>query len=197
MRSYNYAFVGGGSQCQSKIVLKNLNPNIFLQSAQPYGSKSQFENGANAPKFEPFDKITNANTEKGEIETKTCETGTVNEKVETENDKFNSENFVTDIKIADVKTSQIKNEKEKTNSNTVTTKTANEKFKPESREELNTNIKSNARTKNKQTAKTKTKSKTTPPTIQKFSNHIKFIDYIPTHEIITYRHLFAYGFYVE
>lgn len=30
----------------------------------------------------------------------------------------------------------------------------------------------------------------------KHSNHIKFIDYIPTHEVITYRHLFAYGFYI-
>ena len=32
---------------------------------------------------------------------------------------------------------------------------------------------------------------------KKFSNHIEFKDYIPTHEVITYRHLFAYGFYVE
>lgn len=32
---------------------------------------------------------------------------------------------------------------------------------------------------------------------KKFSNHIEFIDYIPTHEVITYRHLFAYGLYVE
>lgn len=29
-----------------------------------------------------------------------------------------------------------------------------------------------------------------------FSNHIEFVDYIPTHEVITYRHLFAYGFYI-
>ncbi|MGN1222791.1 MAG: hypothetical protein ACI4T1_01515 [Christensenellales bacterium] len=39
------------------------------------------------------------------------------------------------------------------------------------------------------------KNKTT--IVQKLSNHIEFIDYIPTHEVITYRHLFAYGFYVE
>ena len=31
---------------------------------------------------------------------------------------------------------------------------------------------------------------------QKFSNHIEFMDYIPTHEVVTYRHLFAYGFYI-
>lgn len=183
--------------CQFEPTNKNSNPRGFLQSAQPYSSKSQFENGRRAPAFEPFAKISKDNPEKGEVETEIDKTGTANEKVETENDKFNSENFVTDIKIADVKTSQIKNEKEKTNSNTVTTKTANEKFKPESREELNTNIKSNVKTKNKQTTKTKTKIKANPPTIQKYSNHIEFIDYIPTHELITYRHLFAYGFYVE
>ena len=36
---------------------------------------------------------------------------------------------------------------------------------------------------------------TTEPT-KKYSNHIEFVDYIPTHEVITYRYLFAYGFYV-
>ena len=51
-------------------------------------------------------------------------------------------------------------------------------------------------TKNKKSGRPKAKNKTTPPAIQKFSNHIKFIDYIPTHELITYRHLFAYGFYI-
>ena len=55
----------------------------------------------------------------------------------------------------------------------------------------------NVETKIKKGGRPKAKNKTTPPTIQKFSNHIKFIDYIPTHELITYRHLFAYGFYVE
>ena len=55
----------------------------------------------------------------------------------------------------------------------------------------------NVETKNKKRGRSKAKNKTSPPTIQKLSNHIKFIDYIPTHEIITYRHLFAYGFYVE
>ena len=90
--------------------------------------------GRRAPAFEPFEKITNANTEKGEFEIKIDEAVTVNEKLETQN---------------------------------------------------------------KKNGRPKAKNKTTPPTIQKFSNHIKFIDYIPTHEIITYRHLFAYGFYVE
>ena len=55
----------------------------------------------------------------------------------------------------------------------------------------------NAETKNKKRGRPKGKNKNLTLTIQKFSNHIKFIDYIPTHEIITYRHLFAYGFYVE
>lgn len=52
-------------------------------------------------------------------------------------------------------------------------------------------------TKNKKRGRPKGKNKNLTLTIQKFSNHIKFIDYIPTREIITYRHLFAYGFYVE
>lgn len=42
----------------------------------------------------------------------------------------------------------------------------------------------------------KAKGKNKTCNIQKYSNHIEFIDYIPTHEVITYRHLFAYGFYV-
>ena len=169
-------FCGEGSKCQSEIVLKNLNPNRFIQSVQPYSSKCQFENGRRASAFEPFAKNKTINLEKGEIETE------IN-KTETEN-------------IRTI-TNETENEKEKTNSNTITTKITNERLKPEGREELNANIESNARIKNKQTTKTKTKIKATPPTIQKFSNHIKFIDYIPTHEIITYRHLFAYGFYVE
>ena len=100
----------------------------------PYGSKCQFENGANAPQFEPFAKTKTINPEKGEFETEIDKTATANDKVET---------------------------------------------------------------KNKKRGRPKAKNKTTPLAIQKFSNHIKFIDYIPTHEIITYRHLFAYGFYVE
>ena len=52
-------------------------------------------------------------------------------------------------------------------------------------------------TKNKKSGRPKAKNKNLKTTIQKFSNHIEFIDYIPTHELITYRHLFAYGFYVE
>ena len=90
--------------------------------------------GANAPEFEPFDKITNANAEEGEFETEIDKTETENEKVGT---------------------------------------------------------------KNKKKGRSKAQNKKSTLTIQKFSNHIKFIDYIPTHEIITYRHLFAYGFYVE
>ena len=96
--------------------------------------KRQLFGGANASQFEPFDKITNANPKKGEVEA--------------EIDKF---------------------------------ETANE----------------NVETKNKKRGRPKAKNKTSPPTIQKLSNHIKFIDYIPTHELITYRHLFAYGFYVK
>ena len=113
---------------------KNSNSRGFLQSAQPYGSKCQFENGASAPEFEPFAKNKAINPEKAEFETEIDEAVTVNENVETQNKK---------------------------------------KVRP------------------------KTKNKATPPTIQKFPNHIKFIDFIPTHEVITYRHLFAYGFYVE
>lgn len=150
---------------------------MFLQSAQPYSSNCQFKNGRREPQFEPFAKNKAINPEKGEVETEIDKTGTANENIRT-------------------LINETENEKEKTNSSIITTKTINEELKPERREELNTNIESNAR-KNKQTAKTKAKSKATPPTIQKFSNHIKFIDYIPTHEIITYRHLFAYGFYVE
>lgn len=182
-RRVAFAEIMSGAQCQSETALKNSNPNRFLQSAQPYSSKCQFENGANAPEFEPFAKNQAINLE--------------NEKAEAEIGKFNSEDVVIDIKIVDVKTSQTKNKTEKPKFNTITTKTTNEKLKPEDREELNANIENKSKTKNKQTPKPKTKNKTTPPTIQKFSNHIKFIDYIPTHEVITYRHLFAYGFYVE
>ena len=107
---------------------------MVFQSSQPHSSKCQFEIGSRVPQFELFDKITNANTEKGEFETEACKTGTANEKVET---------------------------------------------------------------KNKKSGRPKAKNKNLKTTIQKFSNHIEFIDYIPTHELITYRHLFAYGFYVE
>ncbi len=125
---------GERSKSQFEPVLKNSNQRGFLQSAEPYGSKSQFENGRRASAFEPFEKITNANSEKGKAETEVGETGTANEKVET---------------------------------------------------------------KNKKRGRPKAKNKKLTLTIHKFSNHIKFIDYIPTHELITYRHLFAYGFYVE
>lgn len=134
--------------------------------------------GANAPQFEPFAKNKAINPEKGEFETETCKTGTGSRNIHSI-------------------TSETENEKEKTNFNTIMTKTVNEELKIESREELNANIESKDKTKDKQAAKTKIKSKAASSTIQKFSNHIKFIDYIPTHEIITYRHLFAYGFYVE
>lgn len=103
-----------------------MNPQGFQQTS--------LQEGRRAPEFELFDKITNANTEKGKAETEVGETGTANEKVET---------------------------------------------------------------KNKKRGRPKAKNKKLTLTIHKFSNHIKFIDYIPTHELITYRHLFAYGFYVE
>ena len=125
---------GGSSNSQFEPVLKNSNQRGFLQSADPYGSKSQFENGHRAPDFEPFAKNGTINPGKGEFETEINETETANDKVET---------------------------------------------------------------KNRQKGRPKGKNKNLTLTIQKFSNHIKFIDYIPTHEIITYRHLFAYGFYVE
>ena len=54
-----------------------------------------------------------------------------------------------------------------------------------------------ADTKNKKTHNNITMTNEKLEPAKKFSNHIKFIDYIPTHGIITYRHLFAYGFYVE
>ena len=43
--------------------------------------------GVSAPEFELFDKITIANTEKVEFETKNDETATANENVETQNKK--------------------------------------------------------------------------------------------------------------
>ncbi len=144
----------------------------------PFEFKRQFFGGRRAPQFEPFDKNKAINPEKGEIETEIGKTGTAKENIHT-------------------LINETENEKEKTNFNTTTSKTAHEELKPESGEGLNTNIENKSKTKNKQITKTKTKSKATPLTIQKFSSHIKFIDYIPTHEIITYRHLFAYGFYVE
>ena len=79
------------------------------------------------------------------------------------------------------KITQVEFENEKVETEIVETATANDKVE----------------TKNKKRGRPKGKNKKIAPTIQKFSNHIKFIDYIPTHEIITYRHLFAYGFYVE
>ena len=91
-----------------------------------------------------FAKKETINSEKGEIET--------------EINKFNSEEIVADIKIINIKTSQTENEKEKTNSNIITTKTANEELKPEGREEINTNIESKTK-KNELIANTKTKIK--------------------------------------
>ena len=79
------------------------------------------------------------------------------------------------------KITQVEFENEKVETEIVETATANDKVE----------------TKNKKRGRPKGKNKNLTLTIQKFSNHIKFIDYIPTHEIITYRHLFAYGFYVE
>ena len=150
------------------------NRKVFILSSQP---------GANAPQFEPFAKNKTINPKKGAFET---EIGNIYTNTnETENGKTNSNTIM--IKTASEEFKKYSN----------LTKTPNKELKTESREELNIRIESKSKTENKQIAKTKTKNKTTPPTIQKFSNHIKFIDYIPTHEIITYRHLFAYGFYVE
>ena len=131
---------------------------MFLQSAQPYSSNCKFKNGSSNSQSEPSAKTKAFNPEKGEFETEIGKTGTANENIRTLINK-------------------TKNEKEKTNSNTITTKTVNEVLKTESREEPNVNIENKSKTKNEQIAKTKTKA--TPPTIQKFSNHIKFIDYIP------------------
>lgn len=61
--------------------------------------------------------------------------------------------------------------------------------------ELYTKIKK-AETANVKIADCKSKSEKKTVPVQKYSNHIEFIDYIPTYEVITYRHLFAYGFYV-
>ena len=71
----------------------------------------------------------------------------------------------------------------------------NEKVEPEIGKTETAN--ENVETKNRQKGRPKAQNKKSTLTIQKFSNHIKFIDYIPTRELITYRHLFAYGFYVE
>lgn len=121
-------FEFGSSNSQFEPADKNSNPRGFLQSAEPYDSKSQFENGASASQFEPFDKITNANPEKGEFETEIYETVTVNENIH-------------------IITSETGNKTEKPNFNTITTKTANEELKTESRGELNTNIESKTKTK--------------------------------------------------
>ena len=110
----------GASASQFEPANKNSNSRGFLQSAEPYGSKCQFENGTNASEFEPLTE--NARVEAG------------NGQADTKNKKIHNNITMT-----------------------------NEKLEP----------------------------------AKKFSNHIKFIDYIPTHELITYRHLFAYGFYVE
>ena len=150
----------------------------------PYGSKCQFENGASAPKFEPANKNSNS---RGFLQS----AQPYGSKCQFEHGRRapQFEPFA--------KNGTINSEKGEVGTEIDKTISENEELKPEGREELNTNIESKSKTKNKQTAKTTTKSKTTLQTIQKFSNHIKFIDYIPTHELITYRHLFAYGFYVE
>ena len=80
-----------------------------------------------------------------------------------------------------MKISQVEHENEKVEPEIGKTETANE----------------NVETQNKKRGRPKAQNKKSTLAIQRFSNHIKFIDYIPTHEIITYRHLFAYGFYVE
>lgn len=71
------------------------------------------------------------------------------------------------------------------------------KFEPFTKNKAINPEKGGFETKNEQNGRSKAKNKKFALALQKFSNHIKFIDYIPTHEIITYRRLFAYGFYVE
>ena len=46
-------------------------------------------------------------------------------------------------------------------------------------------------TKNNKTHDNRTANKENLEPAKKYSNHIEFIDYIPTHEVITYPHLFA------
>ena len=154
--------------CQFEPTNKNSNPRGFLQSAQPYSSKSQFENGRSKSQFEPVLKNSNS---RGFLQS----AEPYGSKSQFENGRRVPE-FEPFAKITNANTE--KGEIETKNDETAT---ANEKVE----------------TKNKKRGNPKDKNKKSTLAIQRFSNHIKFIDFIPTHEIITYRHLFAYGFYVE
>ncbi len=145
-----------------------MNPRGFLQRAQPYSSKCQFENGRSKSQFEPVLKNSD---QRGFLQS----ADPYGSKSQFENGA-NAPQFEPFDKITNANPEQGEVETEIDEA-----VTENE----------------NVETKNKKRGRPKAKNKTTPPAIQKFSNHIKFIDYIPTHEIITYRHLFAYGFYVE
>ena len=148
--------------------IKNSNSRGFLQSAQPYGSKFQFENGSSNSQFEPTNKNSNS---RGFLQS-----------AQPYGSKSQFENGHRASQFEPFAKNKATNpEKGKVETEIGETGTANEKVE----------------TKNKKRGRPKTKNKATPSTIQNFSNHIKFIDYIPTHELITYRHLFAYGFYVE
>ncbi len=141
---------------------------MFLQSAQPYSSKCQFENGGLKSQYEPVNKNSNS---RGLLQSA---------------QPYSSKSQFENGRRAPEFEPFAKNE---------TINPENENIKTEIDETVIVN--ENVETKNKKRGRPKTKNKTIPPTIQKFSNHIKFINYIPTREIITYRHLFAYGFYVE
>ena len=161
-------FFGGRSKSQFEPVLKNSNQRGFLQSAEPYGSKSPFENGSSNSQFEPANKNSNS---RGFLQS----AQPYGSKSQFENGRRAPAFEPFD------KNKTINLEKVEFETEIDETGTANEKVE----------------TKNRQKGRPKAQNKKSTLTIQKFLNHIKFIDYIPTIEIITYRHLFAYGFYVE
>lgn len=161
-------FILGTSKCQSEPILKNSNPKEFLQSAEPYSSKCQFGLGSSNSQFEPANKNSNS---RGFLQS----AQPYGSKSQFENGRRAPAFEPFD------KNKTINLEKGEFETEIDETGTANEKVE----------------TKNRQKGRPKAQNKKSTLTIQKFSNHIKFIDYIPTLEIITYRHLFAYGFYVE
>lgn len=150
-----------------------MNPNSFPQSAQPYSSKCQFEFGSSNSQFEPANKNSNSRgfLQSAQPYGSKCQ-------FETGANASEFEPFA--------KTKAINPEKGRVETETCKTGTA--------RKNIHTIT---SKIENEQNGRCKAKDKKSTLTIQKFSNHIKFIDFIPTHEIITYRHLFAYGFYVE
>lgn len=128
-----------------------------------YGSKCQFEFGSSNSQFKPANKNSNS---RGFLRS-----------AQPYGSKSQFENGANAPQFEPfAKNETINLKKEEIETETCKTATANEKVE----------------TKTKKKGRPKTKNKGTPQTTQKFSNHIKFIDYIPTHEIITYRHLFAW-----